>query len=229
MLSSPTLTLPVRQPSPFVFIIDSPSSHDLFEGYTIGMALRDALRSIRVPHFYTLAVNRETLGTAMGQKLQHCVNQMQPFAQTTDAVPLIHLCMHGANEGIGLTDGSFIGWPELRQLLVSHNQIKGYDPFVCMASCNGIAASSMAHAYDSVFSYLIGNTGPVLQSDLTVAYLAFYNQIFLKRATLEQSVMTMKSASGDQNFFYSSGQLLKSQKFYELSSDWLSPSWQTGM
>jgi hypothetical protein len=69
-----------------------------------------------------------------------------------------------------------------------------------MASCNGIAASSMAHAYDSVFSYLIGNTGPVLQSDLTVAYLAFYNQIFLKGATLEQSVTTMKSTSGDQNF-----------------------------
>jgi hypothetical protein len=89
------------------------------------MALRDVLRSISVPHFYTLAINRETLGTAIGQKLQRCVNQIQPFAQTTDAVPLIHLYMHGANEGIGLTDGSFIGWPELRQLLESHNQIKG--------------------------------------------------------------------------------------------------------
>ncbi|WP_199103899.1 hypothetical protein [Aquitalea sp. ASV11] len=225
MLNTPTFTSPARQPSPFVFIIDSPSPQDLFEGYTIGMALRDALKSIGVPHFYTLAVNREALSAAMGQKLQNCVNQMQPFALATDAVPLIHLCMHGANEGIGLTDGSFIYWQELRQLLISHNQIKGYDPFVCMASCNGIAASSMAHAYDSVFSYLIGNTGPVLQSDLTVAYLAFYNQIFTKRATVEQSVITMKSASGDQNFFYASGQQIRDQKFNELTTGWQNPRW----
>ena len=165
----------------------------------------------------------------MGQKLHDCVSEMQAFALTTDAVPLIHLCMHGANEGIGLTDGSFIDWRELRQLLISHNQIKGYDPFVCMASCNGIAASSMAHAYDSVFSYLIGNTGPVLQSDLTVAYLAFYNQIFVKGATVEQSVMTMKSASGDQNFYYASGQQIKNQKFYELSNGWQNPLWGNGI
>ncbi len=209
-----------KQPSPFVYIIDSPSPQDLFEGYTIGMALRDALRSIRIPHFYTLAVNREALNTAMSGKLQDCINQMQPYALATDAVPLIHLCMHGANTEISLTDGSFITWQELRQLLISHNQIKGYDPFVCMASCNGIEASSMAHAYDSVFSYLIGNTGPVYQSDLTIAYLAFYNQIFVKNATVDLAVSKMKVATGDENFYYASGQVIKQQRFNELSNGW---------
>lgn len=143
---------------------------------------------------------------------------MQPFFSTTDAIPLIHLCMHGANEGVALSDNTFINWPELRNLLASHNHIKGYDPFVCMASCNGIQASSMTHAYSSVFSFLIGNTGPVLQSDLTVAYLAFYNHLYWKRASVDQAVTAMKSASGDQNFYFSDGKQLQAQRFNELMS-----------
>jgi hypothetical protein len=41
--------------------------------------------------------------------------------------------------------------------------------------------------------------------------------------------MMMKSASGDQNFFYTSGQQIKNQKFYELSKGWQSPRWETGI
>lgn len=147
-----------QQPSFFVYIIDSPSPHDLFEGYTIGMALRDALKAIRIPHFYTLAANREMLNSAMQSKLMNCIHEMQSYGQAADAIPLIHLCMHGNNDGVGLTDkNDFLCWQELRHFLFSHNHIKGYDPFVCMASCNGINALNMAHAFDSVFSYLVGN------------------------------------------------------------------------
>ncbi|MDN7586949.1 hypothetical protein [Burkholderia seminalis] len=165
----------------------------------------------------------------MQSKLSHCVNQMQPFSQTTDAVPLIHLCMHGNDSGIALTDNSFLDWQELRWLLLSHNHIKGYDPFICMASCNGINASNMAHAFDSVFSYLIGNTGPVYQNDLTVAYLSFYNHIFHKKSTVEQSVSAMKIASGDSNFYYAIGQQIKAQKFQELQFNSRSPFSNTGV
>ena len=205
----------LSNPIPFVYIIDSPSPKDLFEGYSIGMALRDALKAIRIPHYYTLAVNKDSLIEAMQQKLQFCVGQMQ-VTNGTDAFPFIHLCMHGANEGIALTSGEYLLWPELRQILFAHNSIKGYDPFLCMASCNGIAAHSMANAYDSAFNYLIGNTGAVLQSDVTVAYLSFYNHIFFKNATMDQAVGAMKTASGDQNFYFAIGQQIKNQRFQEL-------------
>lgn len=203
------------RPIPFVYIIDSPSSQDLIDGYSIGMALRDALRAIRIPCFYTLAVNKASLQSALQLKLQQYVRQMQ-MQPSTDAYPFIHLCMHGANEGIALTDGSYVFWQELRTLLYSHNQIKGYDPFLCMASCNGIYGSNMANAYDSVFNYLIGNADPVLQSDVTVAYLAFYNAIFFKNSSIEQAVSAMKAASFDNNFYYSIGQQIKTQRFQEL-------------
>ncbi len=212
---------PVPQRSLFVFIIDSPSPQDLFEGYTIGMALRDALKAIKIPHFYTLATNKDALDQAMQSKLWTCGDQMQasqPGQQdgvSIDAVPLLHICMHGNDYGVGLTDGSFIEWQAFRNTLIAHNRIKGYDPFVCMASCNGIHASKMVHAYDSVFSYLIGNDRAAFQSDLTVAYLSFYNHMFWKRSTVDQAVSAMKAASGDYNFFYAVGQQIRNLRFQE--------------
>lgn len=200
---------------PFVYIVDSPSNQDLFNGYSIGMALRDALNAIKIPCVYTLATNKETFEQALQSKLQNAIYQYQTSPQI-NAYPFIHLCMHGANEGIALTDKSYLNWSELRRNLFFHNQVKGYDPMVCMASCNGIHGASMAHAYDSAFNVLIGNTAAVLQSDVTVAYLAFYNQVFNKRTTIEQAVTVMRNATGDHNFYYSVGQQIKDQKLKEI-------------
>ena len=210
-------SFPPKPQAPFVYIVDSPSPTDLFEGYSIGMALRDALKAIKIPHFYTLATNKEKLSMAMQQMLQKRINEMQA-AHYVDAYPFIHLCMHGASQGIGLTDGSYLFWPELRNMLFAHNNSKGYDPLLCMASCEGIGATSMATASDGVFNLLIGNTSSVLQSDLTVAYLSFYNQIFYKNSNIDQAVNAMKIASGDHNFYYAAGQQIKNQRFSELIS-----------
>lgn len=204
------LTNQLRQPC--VYIVDSPSPQDLVDGYSIGMALRDSLQAIKIPHYYTLAVDYSTFHDAMTQRLSNYTKWWQTN-NNIDAIPLIHLCMHGADQGIVLTNQHFINWDNLRHLLRAHNLIKNYNPLVCMASCNGISASSMAHAYESVFSYLIGNTGAVLQSDLTVAYLAFYNQIIWKGSTIDQAVTSMKLASGDQNFYYAVGEDLRNYHF----------------
>jgi len=126
--------------------------------------------------------------------------------------------MHGANDGIGLTDNCYITWQQLREYLFQHNIIKGFDPFICMASCNGIQGHSMADAHRSAFNYLIGNEGAVYQSDVTVAYLSFYNHIFHKQASIEQAVEAMKVASGDTRFFYAIGGQLKNRRFAELNT-----------
>ncbi|MBF4365507.1 hypothetical protein, partial [Vibrio anguillarum] len=124
--------------------------------------------------------------------------------------------MHGRPEGIALTDNSFIEWFSLRQMLLSHNNVKGFDPFVCMASCDGINAMNMNNAFDNAFHFLIGNSGKVLQSDVTVAYASFYNNVIYKNYTVEQAVQAMRVACGDNNFFYAHGETLKNQKFQQL-------------
>ncbi|MCC3256529.1 hypothetical protein [Xanthomonas campestris] len=205
---------PVKPQVPFVYIVDSPSPNDLLEGYSIGMALRDSLRAIKIPTFYALASNQQMLSASLQGMLHSKVGEVQSNGQV-DAYPFIHLCMHGNQFGLQLTDQSMVAWPQLRGLLYAHNQIKGYDPILCMASCEGLGASSMANAYDSAFNFLIGNTGLVFQSDLTVAYLAFYNSIFYKRQSIEQSVLAMKAACGDHNFYFAAGQQIKQQRFSE--------------
>ncbi len=181
---------------PFVYIVDSLSSKDLFEGYSIAMALRDSLNAIGIPSVYTLATNRETFEKAFQSRLKESVNHF-------NAIPMVHLCMHGDGDGQGiyLTDGTLIKWFDLRNLLMFHQE----PLYLCMASCYGINAQSMANAYDSAFEFLVGNTDKVLPSDVTVAYLAFYNHIFYKNATVEQAVEAMRAASGDRNFDYKIG------------------------
>lgn len=176
---------------PFVYIVDSLSSKDLFEGYSIAMALRDSLNAIGIPSVYTLATNKETFEKAFQSRLKESVNHF-------NSIPMVHLCMHGDSEGRGivLTDGTLINWFDLRNLLTFHQE----PLYLCMASCYGINAQSMANAYDSAFEFLVGNTGKVLASDVTVAYLSFYNHIFYKDATVEQAVEAMRAASGDRNF-----------------------------
>jgi hypothetical protein len=200
---------------PFVYLVDSPSHDDLFSGYSIGMALRDTLRAIKIPCFYTLATNKVNFERCLTYQLPETIRQMQP-SPNISANPFIHLCMHGEPNGISLTDSTFVQWQNLRTLLLSHNQAKGFDPFVCMASCNGVNGSNMANAFDSAFNVLIGNTGQVLQSDVTVAYMSFYNHLFYKNANLEQAVTAMRAASGDQNFYYALGQTVKNQRLAEV-------------
>lgn len=211
---------------PFVFLVDSPSNDDLFEGYSIGMALRDTLRAIRIPCFYTLATSIQTFNNAFYQRLPIAIHEIQRNP-STNAVPFIHLCMHGAPEGIQLTDNSFVNWHSLRQLLLSHKYVKGFDPFVCMASCNGLSATNMSNAFDKAFEFLIGNTGKVLQSDVTVAYASLYNSIIHKQINVDQAVNAMRVASGDHNFYYAHGESLKNQKFAELQASMARTHWNT--
>ena len=201
----------------FVFLVDSPSHHDLYDGYSIGMALRDALRALRIPCFYTLATSYENFQLALSTRLPEYIRQMQS-SPNINATPFVHLCMHGAPSGVALTDGSFLSWQGLRGLLLAHNYTKGHDPYVCMASCNGFEATNMASAFDSAFSALIGNTGAVLQSDVTVAFMSFYNHLFYKQASFEQAVQAMRHASGDHNFYYTHGEQVKNKRFAEMQS-----------
>ncbi|HIF9499206.1 TPA: hypothetical protein ACX6SJ_003716 [Photobacterium damselae] len=207
---------------PFVFLVDSPSSIDLFDGYSIGMALRDTLKAIKIPCYYTLATDPHTFNQAFSARLPQAIQELS-LQTGLNAVPFIHLCMHGAPRGIQLTDKTSIDWLALRQLLLSHNQIKGFNPFVCMASCNGIHAQDMATAFDSAYSYLIGNTGAVYQSDVTVAYASFYNSVIHKRATVDNAVLSMRAASGDYNFYYASGEVIKNHKFTQFQNTLFQP------
>lgn len=96
---------------PFVYIVDSPSQSD--DVYSIGKALKDVLTAIHIRVFYEPVFNITELKLALGEQLKNCIAQHQ-VSPSSNAYPFIHLCMHGNQEGVSLTDGTTIKWSVLR-------------------------------------------------------------------------------------------------------------------
>jgi hypothetical protein len=187
----------------FIHIIESPSSEDLLDGVTEGRSLSEALTLAEIPHWYSLATSATTLGRALGQRLVEAWRHHH-------RLPILHLSMHGNQNGIALTNDVELSWNDLRQLLLPLNRAMKGGLLICMSTCFGSAGCRMAMFADNEppFWALVGNTGRAAWSDSAVAYISFYH-LFFKGYPIETCVESMKVASGDHNFVAQSGQKTK--------------------
>ena len=187
----------------FVHIIESPSANDLLDGRTEGRALSEILSLAKIPHFYSLATSWETFNTALDTRL---IKAYDHFQQP----PILHLSMHGDQEGVGLTDNTFISWAELQELLTPLTNAMQGGLLICMSSCFGSSGCRMAMHEGTAqpFWALVGNNYSVSWEDAAVAYVTFYHLLF-KGIPVEQCVDRMKSASNDHNFEVWSGHEVK--------------------
>jgi len=136
---------------------------------------------------------------SLGDRLSDALNHMrQP--------PILHLSMHGNNDGVALTNGEFLTWSSLRDHLTPlTNELNG-GLLISMSSCFGSNGCRMAmhEASDQPFWALIGNSDSTNWSDAAVAYITFYHDFFKDTPILE-CVERMKIASGDPSFMYFQG------------------------
>lgn len=183
----------------FVHVIESPSAQDLLDGRTEGRSLCEALSLANIPHCYNLATTLESFREALGARLTNACAQHE-------APPILHLSMHGNNEGVALTDGTFLTWNQLRLELAALKNAMAGGLLICMSSCFGGAGCRMAmhEDGDQPFWALVGNTREAMWADAAVAYIAFYHQFF-KGKSVQECVDVMRIASGDPNFLYHSG------------------------
>lgn len=199
-------TVPSTSPTPpqfFVHVIESPSSQDLLDGRTEGRVLIEALALSEVPATYNLVTNRSTLDTAIGDRLKNAIDKHKAF-------PVIHLSLHGNDQGIALTNGEFLTWHELREILLPINQVFGNGLLVCLSSCYGAAGCRMA-MYENKplpFCALVGHPESATWSDSAIAFVTFYHRIS-KGATFTMAVEAMKVASGDDRFILSVGKAVQ--------------------
>lgn len=187
----------------FVFILESPSDDDLLEGRMEGKALSTAFDLASIPHTYNLVTTKKSLIRALTWKLHEAIKEK-------NKAPILHISMHGNDEGIGLTNGDFISWAELRKELAPLlNNMQG-GLLICMSSCYGTSGCRMAMHEDAdhPFWALVGNSQAALWSDAAVAYITFYH-LFFKGIGVEQAVEAMKIASGDRNFMVFNGDFVK--------------------
>ena len=187
----------------FVYVIESPPDVDLLDGRTEGKSLCEALKLAGIPYWYSLATTLNTFDQCIGQRLLDAVSHFnQP--------PIIHLSMHGNNEGVELTNGEFISWENLRKKLSPLTNAMNGGLLICMSSCFGSAGCRMAmhEENDQPFWALIGNNSSTMWEDAGVAYITFYH-LFFKDIPVEQCVERMCLASGDNNFMVFSGHTVK--------------------
>lgn len=196
-------------PAPFfVHVVESPSSRDLLDGRTEGRVLMEALALSQIPATYNLVTDRPTLDTAIGERLQYALGIHQTY-------PVLHLSLHGSNEGIALTNGCFLYWQQLREILVPINQALGGYLLVCLSSCYGEYGVLMAMHENAPlpFSALVGHPESAEWDDSAIAFMTFYHRLF-KGASASDAVEAMKLASGDSRFSFTSGQTVQ-QGFVE--------------
>ena len=191
----------------FVHIVESPSSMDLLKGETEGRVLSEAFRLAKIPMWYNLVTDKQTLVEALGQQLISAWNyfKMPPIA--------IHVSMHGAQNGVGLTSNDFVNWDELRQYLLPLFRATNGSLLISMSSCYGIFAAQMAMYEDNEPTYwnLVGNNCVLPISDLSIAFSTFYHLLIIKNRDIQECVNSMKIASGNPDFLISHGQNQKAQ------------------
>jgi hypothetical protein len=183
----------------FVHIIESPSANDLLDGRTEGRVLNEILNLANIPHCYNLVTTKETFNTALGTRLDEASMNFQKN-------PILHLSMHGNEDGIALTDNTFLEWADLQARLTPLNNHLEGKLLICMSSCFSSSGCWMAmnEDKDEPFWALVGNKCSVSWENAAVAYVTFYHLLFkntlVEKSQIEEYVEYMKLASKDNNF-----------------------------
>jgi hypothetical protein len=140
-------------------------------------------------------VDHDTFGDALSKCV---VAEMKRHG----AWPILHFSMHGSENGIGLTDGTFFSWEDLREAFHALRAVHNFGVFACLSSCYGAEGVQMAmedSEDEPAFDQLVCHPGEVGWEDAAVGFGAFYHRLF-RDGVVEDAVAAMKIASGDSGF-----------------------------
>lgn len=202
---NPAVVPPESQYKFFVYIVESPSSADLYTGRSEGHLIQEAVNLNAIACVLRTVANRETFNMALSVGL---AETMKVFV---GLCPVIHISAHGSQDGIQLTDGEIVTWSELRRWLLPINKALNGLLLVCMSSCYGYAGIRMAmELQDQAYPYfaLIGNSQTPTWPETAVAFTTFYH-LFANGHLVGNAVSAMRTASGNQTFFLERAQASK--------------------
>jgi hypothetical protein len=184
-----------------VFIIESPRPTEILLGQTEGEALDRVLSLAQVNHKLYRVVSEDTLDLCLADMADRC--------DATKGVPLviIHLSMHGNEDGIGLTSGQSLSWDDLRdKLMMFANRANLVTQekallVLCFATCFGLSGRKMNEGRSkSCFLALVGAREKINLPDALTAFVVFYHGAF-DRAGTDECVRRMNEAIGRPNLF----------------------------
>lgn len=178
----------------YIHIIESPSSDDLLLKRQEGEILSNTLKLMGIKSQYFLAVNKDSLGKALLTiGLSHL--------DSSPSIPIIHFSVHGGSGGVRLTTGDFLTWNDLEKVLTPINKALNGFLVLCMSSCKGLNAVSMAfkEGGDLPFFVLVANSSDPTWPETLVGFTTFYH-LLGKGVEFDKAVEAAGMASGNQHF-----------------------------
>lgn len=135
------------------------------------------------------------------------LRELTATAETTGAIPVLHIECHGNDDGLEFADGSFATWADLKGSLTDLNIATKMNLLVVVSACDGSALTRTLGLVDRAPLHgLIGPTREVMPEELLRAYLAFYETL-LRTQSAGQAVEAMQLAAPD-TYVYRAAQWL---------------------
>lgn len=172
-----------------MFIVESPSPQNILDNVFEGKALTENLRLIQGASDYFVTINEAMLKQAFESittKIKKNVSQKSPKAA------FLHLSAHGSDKGIVLASGEVILWNKLRKLLIPLNTAAKGTLILCMSTCKGFNAFTMARTLsDLPYSLIIGSNESIEWRDAIIAFSTFYHLSGNRSQTFQEAVAGM--------------------------------------
>ncbi len=191
----------MSQPTARVYIIESPHPCEIRASEMEGRAIAEALQLARHEKKYWLAVDREQLT----QVLDEVVTDLGPRKREAEIVPIFHFSAHGNEDGIELTNGDFVSWHDLSDLLwrVGYrtgriNQAGHALAHITMSSCKGVHGKKMFDLSPNKAPAvsLVGPNDDIGWTDSLTAWIVFYHLVLSKAAPPPDVLGIMNQAAG---------------------------------
>lgn len=181
----------------FVYIVESPSAVDLYHQRGEGYVVQQAVRLNLIQCVHRLCVNLQAFEAALTVGLKEAMDAVPGH------IPILHISAHGFAQGIQLSSGETILWPQLRNMLAPVNKALDNCLIVCMSTCEGYSGSQMAMLSDPndfPFFALVGNGSKPTWPETAVAFSTFYH-LLANHHYVADAVSAMCVASGNDSFF----------------------------
>jgi hypothetical protein len=194
---------------PHVCIIESPSPGDLLQGQIEGDALSHALLLGKVRNNYYRVDSTKSLEGCF-EEIRRDAAIVPGLSDAKFPMLYLHFSAHGNTEGIGLTNGDFIRWCELGDMLIEFadraGRILPECPYcaqiACFSACEGIYGAKMANRKQVCpFVGIIGPPRPVTWADSLTSYVVFYHNTCHKDVEVAEATRRMNAAIGQTDAF----------------------------
>ena len=197
----------------FVFVIESPSSVDLYHRRSEGEIIQQATNLNQIPCVVKTAINYDAFEASLKIGLKDAMEQLPGL------IPILHISAHGFEDGIQLSNGETISWVKLATLLRPINLALHNSLILCLSCCEGYSGIRMAMTTDDSkppFYAIIANGAKPLWSDTAVAYSVLYHLI-AKGHSIIEAVTAMQAASGDDKFWIQTAEETKKSYLEHIS------------